>query len=82
MMNVGICMPEEGDLASLLEVSKRHGALPIIDEVNTGAGLAWGGACEYFGVKPDIVCPAKSTGGGFALSAYGARKAFATPSRK
>ena len=74
MMNVGICMPEDGYLAGLREVTKRHGTLLIFDEVKTGAKLARGGACEYFGVKPDIICLAKSIGGGFPLAAYAASK--------
>jgi glutamate-1-semialdehyde 2,1-aminomutase len=71
MMNVGMCMPEEGYLEGLRELSTRHGALLIFDEVKTGAKLARGGACEYFKVKPDMVCLAKSIGGGFPLAAYG-----------
>ncbi len=74
MMNVGICMPEEGYLQGVRELCAHHGALLIFDEVKTGAKLARGGACEYFKVKPDIVCLAKSIGGGFPLAAYGARK--------
>jgi glutamate-1-semialdehyde 2,1-aminomutase len=70
MMNVGICMPEDGYLLGLRELTRRYGALLIFDEVKTGAKLARGGACEYFGVKPDIVCLAKSIGGGFPLAAY------------
>ena len=70
MMNVGICMPEEGYLQGLREITSRHGVLLIFDEVKTGAKLARGGACEYFRVKPDIVCLAKSIGGGFPLAAY------------
>jgi glutamate-1-semialdehyde 2,1-aminomutase len=74
MMNVGICMPEEGYLQGLRELCTQYGALLIFDEVKTGAKLARGGACEYFAVKPDMVCLAKSIGGGFPLAAYGARK--------
>src|SRR5215472_14898000 len=74
MMNVGICMPEEGYLPGLRELCTRNAALLIFDEVKTGAKLARGGACEYFRVKPDIVCVAKSIGGGFPLAAYGASK--------
>lgn len=74
MMNVGICMPEEDYLQGVRELCTRHGALLIFDEVKTGAKLARGGACEYFRIKPDIVCLAKSIGGGFPLAAYGARK--------
>jgi glutamate-1-semialdehyde 2,1-aminomutase len=74
MMNVGICMPEPGYLQGLRELCTRYGALLIFDEVKTGAKLARGGACEYFQVKPDIICLAKSIGGGFSLAAFGARR--------
>ena len=70
MMNVGILMPDEGYHQALREITKKNGALLIFDEVKTGAKLAYGGACEYFGVKPDIVCLAKSIGGGFSLAAF------------
>lgn len=73
MMNVGMCMPEQGYLQGLRELCSRHGALLIFDEVKTGAKLGRGGACEYFQVTPDIVCLAKSIGGGFPLAAFAAR---------
>ena len=75
MMNVGICMPDPGYLQGLRELCTRYGALFIFDEVKTGAKLARGGACEYFKVTPDIVCLAKSIGGGFPLAAFAAKKA-------
>ena len=74
MMNVGICMPEPGFLQGLRDLCTKYGALLIFDEVKTGAKLARGGACEYFKIEPDIVCLAKSIGGGFSLSAFGARR--------
>lgn len=74
MMNVGICMPTPGFLQGLRDACTRHGALLIFDEVKTGAKLARGGACEYFQVRPDIVCLAKSIGGGFPLAAFGASR--------
>ena len=70
MMNVGILMPEPGYHQKLREITRKHGALLIFDEVKTGAKLARGGACQYFGIKPDIVCLAKSIGGGFSLAAF------------
>jgi glutamate-1-semialdehyde 2,1-aminomutase len=76
MMNVGICMPEPGYLQGLRELCTRYGALFIFDEVKTGAKLARGGACEYFKVTPDIVCLAKSIGGGFPLAAFASKKAL------
>ena len=72
MMNVGICMPQPGFLEGLRELCNKNGALLIFDEVKTGAKLCWGGASEYFGVKPDIIALAKSIGGGVPLAAFGA----------
>jgi len=72
MMNVGICMPQPGFLEALREICNKNGALLIFDEVKTGAKLCWGGASEYFGVKPDIITLAKSIGGGVPLAAFGA----------
>jgi glutamate-1-semialdehyde 2,1-aminomutase len=74
MMNVGLCMPEKGFLEGLRSLCDKHGALLIFDEVKTGAKLCWGGASEYFGVAPDMICLAKSIGGGFPLAAFGAHK--------
>src|SRR5271167_29608 len=71
MMNVGLCMPEKGFLEGLRELCDKHGALLIFDEVKTGAKLCWGGAAEYFNVKPDMICLAKSIGGGLPLAAFG-----------
>lgn len=74
MMNVGLCIPQPGFLQGLRDMCTKNGALLIFDEVKTGAKLCRGGASEYFGVKPDIICLAKSIGGGFPLAAFGAQK--------
>lgn len=74
MMNVGICMPQKGYLQGLRDLCSRYGACLIFDEVKTGAKLARGGACEFFRVQPDIICLAKSIGGGFPLAAFAARR--------
>jgi glutamate-1-semialdehyde 2,1-aminomutase len=74
MMNVGVCMPQPGFLEGLRALCTKHGALLIFDEVKTGAKLGWGGASEYFGVAPDMICLAKSIGGGFPLAAFGTHK--------
>jgi glutamate-1-semialdehyde 2,1-aminomutase len=74
MMNVGLCMPQKGFLEGLRTLCDKYGALLIFDEVKTGAKLSWGGASEYFGVTPDMICLAKSIGGGFPLAAFGAHK--------
>lgn len=74
LMNVGLCMPQSGFLEGLREIATRNGALLIFDEVKTGAKLGWGGASEYFGVTPDVICLAKSIGGGLPLAAFGAHR--------
>jgi glutamate-1-semialdehyde 2,1-aminomutase len=75
LMNVGLCMPQPGFLQGLRDIATKNGALLIFDEVKTGAKLARGGASEFFGVKPDIICLAKSIGGGAPLGAFGASRA-------
>ena len=65
LMNVGLCLPQPGFLKSLRDMATKYGALLIFDEVKTGAKLGWGGASEYFNVQPDMICLAKSIGGGF-----------------
>jgi glutamate-1-semialdehyde 2,1-aminomutase len=75
MMNVGMCMPEPGFLEGLRTLCDENGALLIFDEVKTGAKLCWGGASAFFGVKPDMICLAKSIGGGLPLAAFGASRA-------
>jgi glutamate-1-semialdehyde 2,1-aminomutase len=74
MMNVGMCFPQKGFLEGLRTLCDKHGALLIFDEVKTGAKLCWSGASEYFGVMPDMICLAKSIGGGFPLAAFGTHK--------
>jgi glutamate-1-semialdehyde 2,1-aminomutase len=70
LMNVGLCMPQPGFLEGLREIANENGALLIFDEVKTGAKLGWGGASEYFNVTPDMICLAKSIGGGLPLAAF------------
>jgi glutamate-1-semialdehyde 2,1-aminomutase len=72
MMNIAFCMPDEGYLQGLREITRRHGALLIFDEIKTGAKLCYGGASEYFNVTPDIITLGKSIGGGLPLAAFGA----------
>jgi glutamate-1-semialdehyde 2,1-aminomutase len=74
MMNIAFCMPDEGYLQGLRDITRKHGAMFIMDEVKTGGKLAYGGACEYFKVKPDIITLGKSIGGGFSLAAFAASR--------
>ena len=71
MMNAGIIPPAPGYLAALKELLRSHGALLTFDEVKTGLTVGPSGALGVVGVTPDIVCLAKSIGGGIASAAVG-----------
>lgn len=65
--------PKPGFLQALREVTAEHGIPLIFDEVVTGFRFAYGGAQEYYGVKPDLCTLGKIVGGGFALAAIAGR---------
>jgi glutamate-1-semialdehyde 2,1-aminomutase len=71
MMGAGIIPPAEGFLEGLREITRRHDVLLAFDEVKTGVTVAPGGGTELFGVTPDIICLAKSMGGGLPCGALG-----------
>ncbi len=71
MMNAGIIPPEDGYLEGLRRITKEHGSLLTYDEVKTGFTIGPGGATGRLGVQPDIVCVAKSLGGGLPAAAVG-----------
>jgi glutamate-1-semialdehyde 2,1-aminomutase len=71
MMNAGIILPQPGYLAALKDLLHSRGALLIFDEVKTGLTVGPGGVTKQQGVTPDIVCLAKSLGGGVPVAAVG-----------
>jgi glutamate-1-semialdehyde 2,1-aminomutase len=72
--NMGCVPPQPGFLEGLRAICDEHGALLILDEVMTGFRVAYGGAQERFGVKPDITTLGKIIGGGLPIGAYGASR--------
>jgi glutamate-1-semialdehyde 2,1-aminomutase len=72
--NMGLIPPAPGFLEGLRQECDRVGALLIFDEVITGFRLAYGGAAEVFGVRPDLWCFGKVIGGGLPLAAFGGRR--------
>ncbi len=74
LMNVGIMLPDEGYLQSVRDITRRHDVLLIFDEVKTGVTVAPGGVTEIYPVEPDLICLAKSIGGGMPIGAFGGRK--------
>ena len=72
--NMGVVPPAEGFLEGLRKLCDDNGSLLIFDEVITGFRLAFGGAAEYYGVRPDLVTYGKIIGGGMPVGAYGGRR--------
>ncbi|MCU0578750.1 MAG: glutamate-1-semialdehyde 2,1-aminomutase [Desulfobacterota bacterium] len=72
--NMGVVLPQPGFLAGLREITARHQALLIFDEVITGFRVAPGGAQELYGLQPDLTCLGKIIGGGLPVGAYGGKK--------
>lgn len=67
----GIITPRANFLAELKKRCERAGALLIFDEIQTGFGRTGSMfAFQKYGVVPDIICLAKSLGGGMPLGAF------------
>ncbi|WP_233258012.1 acetylornithine transaminase, partial [Micromonospora sp. S4605] len=66
----GVVVPPAGYLAAARRITARHGALLVLDEVQTGIGRTghWF-AHQAEGVDPDVVTLAKGLGGGLPLGA-------------
>jgi glutamate-1-semialdehyde 2,1-aminomutase len=72
--NMGCVPPAPGFLEALRDLTARHGALLIFDEVMTGFRVALGGAQERYRIRPDMTTLGKIIGGGLPIAAYGGRK--------
>lgn len=72
--NMGVILPKPGFLEGLRELTQKHGALLIFDEVISGFRVAPGGAQERLGVLPDLTTMGKIIGGGLPVGAYGGRE--------
>jgi len=72
--NMG-CVPAADDyLVGLRLVTERERAVLIFDEVMTGFRVAFGGAQELYGIRPDLTTLGKIIGGGLPVGAYGGPK--------
>lgn len=69
--NMGLVMPTPEFRRLLRDLTRRHGALLVYDEVMTGFRLALGGAQELLGDSPDVTALGKIIGGGLPMAAYG-----------
>jgi glutamate-1-semialdehyde 2,1-aminomutase len=68
--NMGVVLPKDGFLKGLREITRKHGALLIIDEVITGFRLHYGSAQQIFNVQGDLTTMGKIIGGGVPVAAY------------
>lgn len=71
--NAGLFFPKEGFLELLRDLTVRHGALLIFDEVMTGFRLGPAGVQGIFGITPDLSTFGKVIGGGLPVGAFGGR---------
>ena len=69
--NMGVVLPAAGFLEGLRELTRRHGALLIFDEVITGFRLCYGGMQTISHITPDLTTLGKIIGGGLPVAAYG-----------
>ncbi|MCE4625900.1 MAG: glutamate-1-semialdehyde 2,1-aminomutase [Desulfurococcales archaeon] len=67
--NYGVIPPREGFLEEIRRLTRKYGALMIMDEVITGFRLSLGGAQEFYGVRADLVTLGKVIGGGMPVGA-------------
>src|ERR1700722_14785804 len=66
----GIVVPPDGYLAAARDITARHGALLVLDEVQTGMGRTGTFfAHQHDGITPDVVTLAKGLGGGLPIGA-------------
>lgn len=71
--NMGCVPPIPGYLEAVRKITADQGALLIFDEVMTCFRVAYGGAQELYGIKPDLTCLGKIIGGGLPAAAFGGR---------
>ncbi|HEX6775982.1 MAG TPA: aspartate aminotransferase family protein [Methylomirabilota bacterium] len=65
--------PQPGFLQGLREATSELGLVLIFDETVTGFRLAYGGAQEYYGVRPDLATLGKALGGGHPIGVVAGR---------
>ena len=66
---MNIAEPEDGFLQKVKDVTHKHGAILVFDEMVTGFRYSRGGAQEYFGVTPDLATLGKGLANGYPVSA-------------
>ena len=68
MEPVNFWPPGAGFLEHVRDLTHRHGALLIFDEICSGFHFGLGGAQKKFGVTPDLACFGKAMGNGLPIA--------------
>jgi glutamate-1-semialdehyde 2,1-aminomutase len=76
MTNCGMILPEETFHKRLRALTRKAGALLIIDETHT-LSTGPGGAAKAWGLEPDALCIGKAIAGGFPAAVWGVSADFA-----
>lgn len=74
MEPVALQDPQEQFLQKVRDLSTRHGAVLIFDEIVTGFRFAKGGAQERYGVTPDLAAFGKALANGMPLAVLAGKK--------
>ena len=74
--NLSIILPDEGYVKGVRELCDKYEVALIFDEVKTGLTAGIAGAAKKLGVEPDLICLAKSIGGGLPVAAFGGKKKY------
>jgi len=72
--NNGLLLQRPEFLSFLRDITHRHGALLLFDEVISGFRVGWGGAAEKYGITPDLMTFGKVIGGGMPVGGFGGRQ--------
>jgi glutamate-1-semialdehyde 2,1-aminomutase len=72
--NMNLVRPTPEFIRALRDLTERHGAVLIFDEVMTGFRVGPTCAQGLFGVKPDLTTLGKVVGGGMPLGVFGGRR--------
>ena len=72
--NMNLVRPTREFIHALRELTAKHGAVLIYDEVMTGFRVALGGAQSLHGITPDLTTMGKVIGGGMPLAAFGGQR--------
>lgn len=72
--NMGVIGADKQFLTALRTLCDKENIILIFDEVISGFRVCYGGACELYGIEPDMACFGKIIGAGLPVGAYGGRK--------